>query len=79
MSRQAFTLRILDMYIREGAPVLVALSADCRTAVLKSRASSAFIFGRARAEMLEMMQRGKKTPVRARESERQKKNTTSFC
>lgn len=48
-------MRILSQYIRDGAPVAVPLSVHCRKTTLRFRASSAFIFGMARAEILEKM------------------------
>lgn len=54
-------MRILDAYFRKGAPsaAAVPLSDSCRSSTLKFRASSAFIFDRARGEMLEKMGVGK--------------------
>lgn len=59
--RQASTMRILGTYFRKGAPsaAAVPLSDQCRSSTLKFRASSAFIFDRARGEMLEKMGVGK--------------------
>lgn len=50
-------MRILDTYFRKGAPsaATVPLSDLCRASTLKFRASSAFIFDRARGELLERM------------------------
>ncbi|CAN0044529.1 unnamed protein product, partial [Scytosiphon promiscuus] len=52
---QAATMRILATYFREDAPVTAPLSVECRSSTLKFRASSAFIFGRAREEILGAM------------------------
>ncbi|CAB1111557.1 unnamed protein product [Ectocarpus sp. CCAP 1310/34] len=52
---QASTLRILDRYIREGAPVTIPLSSCCRDEMLTSKASSAFIFETARQEVMARM------------------------
>ncbi len=49
---QASTMRILDRYIREGAPLHVSLSESCRAEILASKASSAHIFQRAREEVM---------------------------
>lgn len=54
---QASTMRILDTYFKPGTPTSVAIpiSEGCRKSTLTFRASSAFIFDRARDEMLENM------------------------
>lgn len=54
-------MRILDTYFRKGAPSAgaVPLSDMCRSNTLTFRASSAYIFDRARGEMLEKMGAGK--------------------
>lgn len=54
---QASTMRILDTYYRVGAPgaVAIPISDACRSATLTFRASSAYIFDRARREMLQLM------------------------
>ncbi|CAM9127306.1 unnamed protein product [Ectocarpus sp. 6 AP-2014] len=49
---QAATMRILDRYIREGAPVFIPLSSCCRDEMLTSKASSAFMFETARQEVM---------------------------
>ncbi len=50
-------MRILDMYFKTDTPTSVAVpvSEGCRQSTLTFRASSAFIFDRARDEMLEKM------------------------
>lgn len=50
-------MRILDKYYREGAPsaVAVPMSDACRSSTLTLRASSNYIFDRARAELLQTM------------------------
>ena len=50
-------MRILDTYFKDGVPsaVAVPMSEACRKSTLTFRASSAFIFDRARDEMLERM------------------------
>ncbi|CAN0500935.1 unnamed protein product, partial [Ectocarpus sp. 12 AP-2014] len=45
-------MRILDRYIRKGAPVSIPLSSSCRDGMLTSKASSAFIFEAARQEVM---------------------------
>ncbi|CAM9358018.1 unnamed protein product [Ectocarpus fasciculatus] len=52
---QASTMRILDRYIREGAPAYIPLSSICKEEMLTSRASSAFIFETARQEVMALM------------------------
>ncbi|CAM9524273.1 unnamed protein product [Ectocarpus sp. 12 AP-2014] len=52
---QASTMRILDLYIREGAPVSIPLSSCCRDEMLTSKASFAFIFETARQEVMTRM------------------------
>lgn len=48
-------MRILDRYIREGAPASIPLSSSCREEMLTSKASSAFIFETARQEVMALM------------------------
>lgn len=60
-------MRILATYFRDDAPVEVSLSAKCREGTLRWKASSAFIFGRAKEELIEKMTRvddGKTMAVR---------------
>lgn len=45
-------MRILDRYIREGAPLYISLSESCRAEIMASKASSALIFERARQEVM---------------------------
>ena len=52
---QAATMRILDRYVREGSPMFIPLSSWCRRSILMSRATSPFMFGRAREEVIESM------------------------
>ncbi|CAM9540121.1 unnamed protein product, partial [Laminaria digitata] len=52
---QAATMRILDRYVRDGAPMFIPLSSWCRRSILMTRATSAFMFGRAREEVMESM------------------------
>ncbi len=64
---QAATMRILATYFRDDAPVEVPLSAKCREGALRWKASSAFIFGRAKEELIAKMTRvdaGESTTVR---------------
>ncbi|CAM9777285.1 unnamed protein product [Ectocarpus fasciculatus] len=58
---QSTTMRILDKYFRKGVLHASALpiSEDCRTTTLQQKASSTFIFDRARAEVLEGIGVGK--------------------
>lgn len=58
---QASTMRILKKYVRVGAPMFVPLSPSCREEMLKSRASSATIFDRARQEVMEKLGGGRVT------------------
>jgi len=50
-------MRILDMYFKAGlsTSVAVPISEGCRKSTLTFRASSAYIFDRARDEILEKM------------------------
>lgn len=50
-------MRILDTYLRDGAPRFVPLSAECRGGILRSMASSVYTFGRAREEILDRLRR----------------------
>eukprot|EP00904_Undaria_pinnatifida_P012840 jgi/Undpi1/8687/HiC_scaffold_25.g11152.m1 len=52
---QAATTRILDRYVRVDAPMFIPLSSWCQRSILMSRATSAFMFGRAREEVMESM------------------------
>lgn len=54
-------MRILKKYVREGAPMSIPLSPSCRDEMLTSRASSAFIFDRARQEVMEKLGGGRVT------------------
>ncbi|CAM9640675.1 unnamed protein product, partial [Hapterophycus canaliculatus] len=58
-------MRILDTYFRPDAPgaVTVPISDRCRTTTLQFKASSIYIFDRARAEILEKMGIGKVLPA----------------
>lgn len=51
-------MRILATYFREDASITAPLSVECRSTTLKFKASSAFIFGRAREEILGAMAGG---------------------
>lgn len=61
MWAQSTTIRILDKYFRKGVLHASALpiSEACRTTTLQQKASSTFIFDRARAEVLEGIGVGK--------------------
>ncbi|CAN0020292.1 unnamed protein product, partial [Sphacelaria rigidula] len=48
-------MRIVHIYVRDGAVHPAPLSDECRKDILASEASSMYIFGRARAEALEKM------------------------
>ncbi|CAM9128093.1 unnamed protein product [Ectocarpus sp. 6 AP-2014] len=72
--RQAATMRILDTYLRDGAPRFVPLSAECRGGILRSMASSVYTFGRAREEILDRLRRtaaeqGERGPMNHKRSE----------
>ncbi|CAN0106221.1 unnamed protein product [Ectocarpus fasciculatus] len=54
--RQAVTMRIVDQYIREGAPDQVNISGECRDMILSTDVTAYDIFDRARAEVLEVME-----------------------
>lgn len=58
-------MRILDTYFRPDAPgaIAVPMSEGCRTTTLQHKASSIYIFDRARSEMLEKMGVAKWLPV----------------
>ncbi|CAM9180196.1 unnamed protein product [Scytosiphon promiscuus] len=62
---QVATMRILDTYFRPDAPgaIAVPMSEGCRTTTLQFRASSIYIFDRAREEMLEKMGVSKLLPA----------------
>ncbi|CAM9864710.1 unnamed protein product [Ectocarpus sp. 6 AP-2014] len=55
-ARQAATMRIVDQYIREGAPDQVNISGECRDEILSTHVTAYDIFDRARAEVLEVME-----------------------
>lgn len=50
-------MRILKIYLRDGAPRFVPLSAECRGGILRSMASSVYTFGRAREEIIGRLRR----------------------
>lgn len=79
-------MRILSQYVRDGAPVAVPLSVQCRSTTLMCRASSSFIFGRAKAEMLERMMSDhekKKAPMvrrrRTKKEREREREIEGFC
>lgn len=65
LTNQVATMQILDTYFRPDAPdaIAVPMSEGCRTTTLQFKASSVYIFDRARAEMLEKMGIEKVHPV----------------
>ncbi|CAM9276032.1 unnamed protein product, partial [Pylaiella littoralis] len=54
--RQAVTMRIVEQYIREGAPDQVNISGECRDTVLATDVTAYDIFDEARAEVLLVME-----------------------
>lgn len=48
-------MRIINTYVRVGSPMFVPLSERCRLSILRCKASSEFIFGRARQEVMVML------------------------
>lgn len=48
-------MRIINSYVRPGAPIPVPISQRCQTTILRTKATSAFIFGRARREIMTMI------------------------
>ncbi|CAM9758034.1 unnamed protein product [Ascophyllum nodosum] len=54
--RQAVTMRIVDRYIREGAPDQVNISGECRDNILETDVTSFDIFEDARREVLHVME-----------------------
>ncbi|CAM9372968.1 unnamed protein product [Ectocarpus fasciculatus] len=54
--RQAVTMRIVDQYIREGAPDQVNISGECREDILSTDVTAYDIFDRARTEVLDLME-----------------------
>lgn len=48
-------MRILNRYIREGAPMFIPLNPSCREVILTSKASSPCIFERARQEVMKQL------------------------
>ncbi|CAN0338607.1 unnamed protein product [Ectocarpus sp. 12 AP-2014] len=80
--RQAATMRILDTYLRDGAPRFVPLSAECRDGILRSMASSVYTFGRAREEILDRLRRtaaeqGERGPMNHTRSEKTKNSNNN--
>ncbi|CAN0084437.1 unnamed protein product [Ectocarpus sp. 13 AM-2016] len=49
-------MRIVDQFIREGAPDQVNISGECRDDILSTHATAFDIFDRARAEVLDVME-----------------------
>eukprot|EP00903_Cladosiphon_okamuranus_P006658 g6501.t1 len=54
--RQAVTMRIVEQYIREGAPDQVNISGDCRERILAMDVTAFNIFDEARKEVLTVME-----------------------
>eukprot|EP00903_Cladosiphon_okamuranus_P013298 g12395.t2 len=54
--RQAVTMRIVERYIREGAPEQVNISGECREDILSTDVTAHDIFDRARVEVLAVME-----------------------
>ncbi|CAB1117007.1 unnamed protein product [Ectocarpus sp. CCAP 1310/34] len=80
--RQAATMRILDTYLRDGAPRFVPLSAECRGGIVRSMASSVYTFGRAREEILDRLNRtaaeqGERGPMNHTRSEKVNSNNNN--